>query len=81
MSSWLPRRPKGSNQTSHEDSHASIRVISHDDALKDIPLLVLAPQKVKDRVDPKTADPEKFIVKPVNYILLLDAMMRTRKIQ
>ncbi|HUU37096.1 MAG TPA: response regulator [Candidatus Desulfaltia sp.] len=68
-------------QTSHDDTHAGIRVISHDDVLKDIPLFILAPQAVKDRVDPKTADPDKFIVKPVNYPLLLDALQRTLKIK
>ncbi|MFZ2053109.1 MAG: response regulator [Candidatus Aminicenantales bacterium] len=68
-------------QTSHEDAHACIQVISHDDALKDIPLFVLAPQAVKDRVDPKTADPQKFIVKPVDYILLLDTLQRIQKIK
>jgi DNA-binding response OmpR family regulator len=68
-------------QTSHEDAHASIQVISHDGVLKDIPLFVLAPQAVKDRVDPQTADPDRFVVKPVNYILLLDALQRIGKIR
>ncbi len=68
-------------QTSHQDAHASIRIISHDDALKDIPLFVLAPQAVKDRVDPQTADPDQFIVKPVNYALLLDALQKAPKIR
>jgi two-component system cell cycle response regulator len=66
-------------QTSHLDSHRSIQTISHDDQLKGIPLFVLASQAVKDRVDPKTADPDKFIVKPVNYLLLLDTLERIRK--
>jgi DNA-binding response OmpR family regulator len=68
-------------KTSHQDAHASIRIISHDDALKNIPLFVLAPQAVKDKVDPQTADPDQFIVKPVNYALLLDALQRARKIK
>ena len=66
-------------QTSHDDSHATIGTISHDQGLKDIPLFVLAPQAVKDRVDPQTADPDKFIVKPVNYTLLLEVLQRTEK--
>ena len=61
-------------QTSHDDSHASIKVISHDDALKDIPLFILAPQTVIDRVDPKTAHLEKFITKPVSYGQLLEIL-------
>ncbi|MGB7293976.1 MAG: response regulator [Candidatus Aminicenantales bacterium] len=66
-------------QTSHDDAHASVKVISHDDALKNIPLFVLAPQAVKDKVDPRTADPENFIVKPVRYPLLLDALQKALK--
>jgi two-component system cell cycle response regulator len=66
-------------QTSHADAHASIQAISHDDRLKDIPLFVLAPQAVKNRVDARTADPDKFIVKPVNYIQLLDALQIIKK--
>jgi DNA-binding response OmpR family regulator len=66
-------------QTSHLDSHSSIQTISHDEQLKDIPLFVLATQEIKDRVDPKTADPDKFIVKPVNYLLLLDALEKIRR--
>jgi len=66
-------------QASHQDAHASIQAISHDVRLKGIPLFVLAPQAIKDRVDPKTADPAKFIVKPVNYLRLLDALERIRR--
>jgi DNA-binding response OmpR family regulator len=66
-------------QTSHDDAHASIQTISHDDQLKNIPLFVLAPQAIKERVDSRTADPDKFIVKPVNYVLLLEALQRIRK--
>src|SRR4030067_1131806 len=55
-------------------SHASIKLISHDDALKDIPLFILAPQTVIDRVDPKTAHLEKFITKPVSYGQLLEIL-------
>ena len=69
-------------QTSHDDAHVSVRAISHDDALKDIPLVILAPQAVKDKVDPQTAHPENFIVKPVHYPFLLDVVqkaLRTKK--
>jgi two-component system cell cycle response regulator len=66
-------------QTSHEDAHASIRVISHDDVLKKIPLYVLAPQAVKDRVDTRTTDPDRFITKPVDFSLLLDILQRQIK--
>ncbi|MBN2408368.1 MAG: response regulator [Candidatus Aminicenantes bacterium] len=68
-------------QTSHDDAHASIKIISHDDALKNIPLFVLAPQAVKDRVDPRTSDPDNFIVKPVLYPLLLDALEKALKLK
>jgi DNA-binding response OmpR family regulator len=61
-------------QTSHDDAHASIRVISHDDMLKDIPLFILAPREVIDKVDPKTAQLEKFIPKPVSYGQLLGTL-------
>jgi len=66
-------------QTSHDDAHASIQTISHDDRLKNIPLFVLAPRAIKGRVDSRTADPDKFIVKPVDYVLLLEALQRIRK--
>ena len=68
-------------QTSHDDSHASIKVISHDDALKDIPLFILAPQTVKDRVDPKTAHLEKFITKPVSYGQLLEILQNALRLK
>jgi DNA-binding response OmpR family regulator len=64
-------------QTSHDDSHASIKVISHDDTLKDIPLFILAPQTVIDKADPKTAHLEKFIAKPVSYGQLLGILQST----
>jgi DNA-binding response OmpR family regulator len=68
-------------QTSHDDSHASIKVISHDDALKDIPLFILAPQTVIDRVDPKTAHLEKFITKPVSYGQLLEILQNALRLK
>ena len=66
-------------QTSHDDAHASIKVISRDDGLRSIPLFVLASQAVKDRVDPRTTDPERFIVKPVHFPLLLDTLQRAMR--
>ncbi len=68
-------------QTSHDDAHASIKVISHEDVLQNISLFVLAPQEVKARVDPKTSDREKFIVKPVDFALLLDTIQKTLKLK
>ncbi len=68
-------------RTSHDDAHASIKVISHEDVLKGIPLFVLAPEEVKARVDPKTSDQDKFIVKPVNFALLLDTIERILKLK
>ena len=58
-------------QTSHEDAHAGIKAMSNDEKLKEIPLFILAPRQVIDKVDPKTAHLEKFIAKPVNYVDLL----------
>jgi DNA-binding response OmpR family regulator len=68
-------------QTSHDNSHASIKVISHDDTLKDIPLFILAPREVIDKVDPKTAHLEKFIVKPVSYGQLLGTLQSTLRMK
>jgi len=68
-------------QTSHDDSHASIKVISHDDTLKDIPLFILAPREVFDKVDPKTAHLEKFIAKPVNFGQLLVTLQSTLRMK
>ncbi len=68
-------------QTSHDDDHASIKVINQDDSLRSVPLFVLAPQAVKDRVDQQTDDPERFIVKPVLYPLLLDTLDRALRMK
>jgi DNA-binding response OmpR family regulator len=66
-------------QTSHDDAHASIKVISHEEALKDIPLFILAPRMVIDKMDPQTAHLEKFIAKPVQYGELLGVLQSTRQ--
>jgi DNA-binding response OmpR family regulator len=68
-------------QTSHDDAHASIKVISHDDVLKDIPLFILAPQTVIRKVDPKTAHLEQFIPKPVSYGQLLGTLQSTMRMK
>ena len=68
-------------QTSHDDSHASIKVISHDDVLKDIPLFILAPQAIMEKLDPKTANLEKFIAKPVRYGQLLGTLQNTLRMK
>ena len=67
-------------QTSHDDAHASVRAISRAEGLSAVPLFVLAPQAVKDRVDPRTGDQEKFVVKPVHFPLLLDALQNALRI-
>jgi len=68
-------------QTSHDDAHASIKVISHDEALKEIPLFILAPQAVVERLDPKTANLEKFIAKPVDYTRLLEILQSALRVK
>ena len=68
-------------QTSHDDGHASIKVIAHDDALKDIPLFILAPKSVMDKLDPQTANREKFIAKPVDYGRLLGMLHTTLRMR
>jgi DNA-binding response OmpR family regulator len=63
--------------TSHEDSHASIKIISNDDSLKAIPLFILAPESIMAKVGQKIANLDKFITKPINYVLFLDTLERT----
>jgi len=60
--------------TSHEDSHASVKLMSQDERLRNIPLFILAPESVMGRLDPNTANLEKFIQKPVNYGFLLQTL-------
>ena len=60
--------------TSHEDSHASIKVVSQDERLRAIPLFILAPESVMGRLDPNMANLERFIQKPVNYGSLLQTL-------
>jgi DNA-binding response OmpR family regulator len=68
-------------ETSHADSHASIKVISHDEALGNIPLLILAPQTVIENIKPGTANLEKFIAKPVNYGQLLESLQTALRLK
>jgi len=68
-------------QTSHDNAHASISVISHDDTLKEIPVLILAPQTVIGKVHPGAAHLEKFIAKPVNYGQLLETLRNTLRMK
>ena len=63
--------------TSHEDSHASVQILSGDEILQNIPLFVLAPEAIMAKVDRNLPNLEKFITKPVNYALLLDTLHRT----
>lgn len=68
--------------TSHEDSHASVKVMSQNERLRAIPLFILAPESVMGRLDPNLANLEKFIQKPVNYGFLLQtlqAALRSKK--
>lgn len=62
--------------TSHADGHQSVKTISHDDVLKDIPLFILAPSSIIDKVGAKAANLDKFIAKPVSYGRLLDTIRR-----
>jgi DNA-binding response OmpR family regulator len=67
--------------TSHADSHASIKIISRDETLKNIPLFILAPQTVIDKIEPGTANLEKFIAKPVSYGLLLESLQAALRLK
>ena len=62
--------------TSHEDSHASISIISRDEILQKIPLFILAPESIMAKVDKNMPNLEKFITKPVNYGFVLDLLQR-----
>ncbi len=63
--------------TSHEDAHASIKAIGRDEILQGIPLFILAPESLMTKVDQRMAHLEKFLTKPVNYVVLLDTLQRT----
>ena len=67
--------------TSREDSHASVKIISGDEILQNIPLFILAPEAIMDKVDKNLPNLEKFITTPINYTLLLDTLHRTLEIE
>jgi DNA-binding response OmpR family regulator len=67
--------------TSHEDSHASISIISRDEILQKIPLFILAPESIMAKVDKNMPNLEKFITKPVNYGFVLDLLQRTLQLK
>jgi CheY-like chemotaxis protein len=67
--------------TSHEDSHASISIISRDEILQKIPVFILAPESIMAKVDKNLSNLEKFITKPVNYVFVLDLLQRTLQVR
>lgn len=58
--------------TSRQDGHKSIHELSVDQSLKAIPLFILAPQAVVDKLDPARHEIEKFIPKPFRFSVLLE---------
>jgi DNA-binding response OmpR family regulator len=62
--------------TSRDEGHVSIRSINADETLKHIPLFILAPQTVIERLDQKTPHLEKFVAKPINYASLLETLAK-----
>ncbi len=62
--------------TSHDDSHVSVKAMSLDERIRQIPLYILAPQSIIDRLDPGMANIEKFIPKPVNYGRLIQIIQQ-----
>jgi len=62
--------------TSRDDGHDSIRRLSADETLKHIPLFILAPQTVLEKLGQKTPHLEKFVPKPINYSSLLEALAK-----
>jgi len=67
--------------TSHANGHAAVKAVGREPSLLNTFLLILAPQSVLDRVDPHTAQIEKFIAKPVNYGQLLDTIQRAVRLK
>jgi len=62
--------------TSREDGHASIRRLNDDETLKHIPVFILAPQTVLEKLDQRTPHQEKFVCKPINYPSLLETLAK-----
>lgn len=62
--------------TSRQNAHQSIQKLSADETLRTIPLFVLAPHTVVEKLDPARHDVERFIPKPLNFSYLLERMKR-----
>jgi DNA-binding response OmpR family regulator len=67
--------------TSHANGHAAIKAVSREKSLLDTAVFILAPQSVMDRVEPRTAQLDKFILKPINYAQLLDTLQRAIRLK
>ncbi len=67
--------------TSQADSHASLKLMGQDNALRRIPFLILASQALIEKMDPSTTNLERFITKPVNYGALLQKLQKARAMQ
>jgi len=62
--------------TSRQDGHASIRKLNANETLRHIPLFILTPQKLIQKLDQHTPHLEKLIAKPVNYSSLLETLSK-----
>jgi DNA-binding response OmpR family regulator len=62
--------------TSQSDSHATLKLMGQDSALRRIPFLILAGQDVIRKMDPTTANQDRFVIKPVNYGALLQKLQK-----
>jgi DNA-binding response OmpR family regulator len=67
--------------TSQSDSHASLKLMGQDDALRRIPFLILASQALIEKMDPTTANLDRFITKPVNFGALLQKLQKALGMQ
>jgi DNA-binding response OmpR family regulator len=67
--------------TSHVNGHAAIKTVGREKSLLNTSVFILAPQSVMDKVEPRTAQLEKFILKPLNFVQLLDTLQRTLRLK
>jgi DNA-binding response OmpR family regulator len=67
--------------TSHANGHAAIKAVRREKTLLNTSIFIIAPQAVMDRVEPRTAQLGKFILKPLNYAQLLDTLQRTLRLK
>jgi DNA-binding response OmpR family regulator len=67
--------------TSHANGHAAVKAIGREPSLLGATIFILAPQSVLDRLDPRTTQAEKFILKPLNYAQLLDTLQRAMRLK